>query len=398
MSMTRIILVVLFATAVIGQDFSPKQPINFSALATRPVQVGTSLPETCAVGQMYFKSDATAGENIFLCPSNDTWVQLVGSGGSGMENPMTTRGDIIYQGASGPSRLPIGTAGQCLSNDGTDPTWSSCGSGSSYTAGTYITITDDVIDVDPDLVCTGEACNVTGVLDASAASQTAPFAIGASDPPTCSATIREFFYNTTSGTLKVCNSTDTWSAVSGGGGLSSITETITLWTVDPGSGNNDSAIIWQTKSGGPGIGFFANQFYGLAFLRGSPTRQAFQKHIKLPATWTGSITFNTFVSLSADSSGTGTVYLEVRTACVTPGTDAVNSLTYNTAQTLNWTFTGSDYNTGKVGTLTLDTTGCSGGDLLFLQIARDPTVYTSDDSTEYLVVPWVELLVSRSLS
>ena len=37
---------------------------------------------------------------------------------------LTTRGDIIIQGASHQQRLPIGIVGSVLTTDGTDPSWS----------------------------------------------------------------------------------------------------------------------------------------------------------------------------------------------------------------------------------------------------------------------------------
>lgn len=35
----------------------------------------------CTVGQTYFQTDATAGQNVWLCTSTNTWTQFVGSGG-----------------------------------------------------------------------------------------------------------------------------------------------------------------------------------------------------------------------------------------------------------------------------------------------------------------------------
>lgn len=46
---------------------------------------------------------------------------------------LTTRGDLLYQGASADARLAIGTSGQVLTTDGTDPSW---GRASSITLGT----------------------------------------------------------------------------------------------------------------------------------------------------------------------------------------------------------------------------------------------------------------------
>lgn len=45
--------------------------------------MGTSLPGTCTVGQRYFKTDATAGQNLYGCTSSNTWTVLGDGGGSG---------------------------------------------------------------------------------------------------------------------------------------------------------------------------------------------------------------------------------------------------------------------------------------------------------------------------
>lgn len=55
---------------------------NRNAAATYPAVTGTSLPATCSTGQQYFKSDATAGQNLYYCTAANTWTQqLAGSGG-----------------------------------------------------------------------------------------------------------------------------------------------------------------------------------------------------------------------------------------------------------------------------------------------------------------------------
>lgn len=53
------------------------------AASTAPAKVGTSLPGTCTVGDLYFKSDATAGQNIYECQSTNTWTQQLNSGSGG---------------------------------------------------------------------------------------------------------------------------------------------------------------------------------------------------------------------------------------------------------------------------------------------------------------------------
>jgi len=50
------------------------------ASRSAPAQTGTSLPATCTVGDQYFKSDASAGQNLYGCTATNTWTQQAGSG------------------------------------------------------------------------------------------------------------------------------------------------------------------------------------------------------------------------------------------------------------------------------------------------------------------------------
>lgn len=54
-----------------------------SSYAWQPVshKIGTTAPATCTLGQVFFDSDATAGENWYGCTATDTWTQLGGTGG-----------------------------------------------------------------------------------------------------------------------------------------------------------------------------------------------------------------------------------------------------------------------------------------------------------------------------
>lgn len=60
--------------------------IDYSnATSTRPHKVGTTLPATCAVGDAFFKSDATAGKNNYGCTAPDTWTLQGDGGNSGLQ-------------------------------------------------------------------------------------------------------------------------------------------------------------------------------------------------------------------------------------------------------------------------------------------------------------------------
>ncbi len=48
---------------------------DFSAFPfTRPISVGSALPGTCQVGQLYFNSAAVAGSNLYACTAVNTWT------------------------------------------------------------------------------------------------------------------------------------------------------------------------------------------------------------------------------------------------------------------------------------------------------------------------------------
>lgn len=67
--------------AILGANtFTGRQDLT-GAASTAPAKAGTSLPGTCIVGDLYFKTDATAGQNLYECAGTNTWTQQLNSGG-----------------------------------------------------------------------------------------------------------------------------------------------------------------------------------------------------------------------------------------------------------------------------------------------------------------------------
>src|SRR5665213_2304875 len=86
----QLVLVLLLANFSFGQTLvdlrTQSKSIDFSALpSTKPVQVGTALPATCQVGQMFFNSGATPGANLYGCTATNVWSlqSTPASGGPG---------------------------------------------------------------------------------------------------------------------------------------------------------------------------------------------------------------------------------------------------------------------------------------------------------------------------
>src|SRR5260370_18473150 len=84
--------------------------IDFSgANATKPFKSGTVLPSICAVGEIFYKLDATAGANLYGCTSANAWT--------------------LEQSSPAGSGLPAmtGNSGRGLGTDGTNAFWSALG-------------------------------------------------------------------------------------------------------------------------------------------------------------------------------------------------------------------------------------------------------------------------------
>lgn len=58
--------------------------IDFSgAASTIPAKSGTALPAICKLGEMFFNTSNSPGQNLYLCAPVNTWTQLAGGGSSG---------------------------------------------------------------------------------------------------------------------------------------------------------------------------------------------------------------------------------------------------------------------------------------------------------------------------
>lgn len=84
--------------------------VDFTASsATAPLKTGTGLPASCSVGQAYFRTDAAAGQNLYLCTGANTWTQVQGGGGAGEFDwkpsrryiSRTTEFPYVYNAATG---------------------------------------------------------------------------------------------------------------------------------------------------------------------------------------------------------------------------------------------------------------------------------------------------------
>jgi len=88
--------------------------VDFSAASsTKPMQAGSSLPATCALGQFFFLTTAAAGSNVYACNPANTWVaegnSLSVSPGSANDMLSNNGSTTVWTPLSGDISGPPGT-------------------------------------------------------------------------------------------------------------------------------------------------------------------------------------------------------------------------------------------------------------------------------------------------
>src|SRR5262245_14948881 len=58
--------------------------------STRPVRTGTGVPGTCAVGELYFRTDGVAGSNLYGCTSTNVFTVMSGPTGGQLSTGQMT--------------------------------------------------------------------------------------------------------------------------------------------------------------------------------------------------------------------------------------------------------------------------------------------------------------------
>jgi hypothetical protein len=167
-----------------GQSFSGVFDAGNST-SYRPRTITGVLPATCSVGEVVFKTDATAGQNVYGCTAADTWI-LQGDAATGSLGSVAGSAGVLAStvGAAVDVHADCGYVG-CL---GTTNTWS----GSQAFSGAF---------------------------DASTSTSYRPRAVTGALPSTC--VVGEALFKTDAPAgqnIYGCTAADTWVLESGGGG------------------------------------------------------------------------------------------------------------------------------------------------------------------------------------
>ena len=99
------------------------QNVDFTLFSvTKPVTLVSTLPATCAVGQMVWNTTATAGQNLYLCTATNTWTQLIGSSATGTVTSVGLSMPGIFN-ISGSPVTTSGTLGVTLATQSANTFW-----------------------------------------------------------------------------------------------------------------------------------------------------------------------------------------------------------------------------------------------------------------------------------
>jgi len=123
------VLAVLSAGGATGQTLvdlrTQTKDVDFTgASATKPFKSGTALPATCGVGEGFFNTGATAGQNFYACTSPNTWT-LQSGGSTTLSGDVTgaSNATVVKQIQSRPVSATAPSSGQSLAWSSTSNSW-----------------------------------------------------------------------------------------------------------------------------------------------------------------------------------------------------------------------------------------------------------------------------------
>jgi len=446
------------ASLVIGQTNidlrTQAKNVDFSAaITTKPSKAGTTLPGTCSTGETFFKLDAAAGQNLYLCTALNTWTVLNGSGGVGGQSsggslPLAATATTSVVSLTNSTTAAFGCNGTNTMVPAGTTTIAPAAGSATETLRIGISCSDarlKLIAPTNTFICTAagfSGCDTItgnafpdGVIPIASAVMTtsgSSFAFGAvtdlrapfqDDPLTAgtglvyskSGSVRTVSIDTTlvpilsnygdymeiaapgapatglervyakagSGfCAKDSSGTERCTGGSGGGGSSTMTDTIQL----PTAGCDPTGVarpLWYVPStNGTATTCNPNGTAGLVYLNGSNAIAT--AHFAVPQGWTTG-TASLALGFHANTGGSNT--FNVRTSCVSTG-DSIGTPTWNTAQTLNLT-TAFGMNYVTLANLTMS--GCAAGRLELIEVSR------TDVSSNVLTLVDGEVRIVRSL-
>jgi hypothetical protein len=346
------------------------------APSTRPFQTGTVLPPNCAIGNVYFKSDASAGGNVFGCVALNTWapegmgpntsnlltrgkaitgtqdeVQSDITGSSGQTTPIfrvrtSTGANLIQANSDGSVDLGSGTGPEVITNQAAPS-----GSPAAGKANRWVDTVDKVQKVKD------EAGNISVTIRPP--------------NPSCGSQGK---------VVGDINADGTITCVAGVGGGTS-TKASFNWpfgNCDGGTNRSNYNAGWSSAAGSP---FFANNTFCVGDQNLVPVLQFVQtpdSHVfylfRLPENFDSTAPANITFTFFAFSGLTGNMKWNVRTGPVPTGSIENAAVVYNATATSTVALVAADdLKMKKVTLAAINLTGAAPGELMSVDLWRDTT-------------------------
>jgi hypothetical protein len=336
--------------------------------ATAPIKAGTSAatPGTCiASKELYIKTDATAGQQLFLCNGAGNGFNLVGDGGAGSALADPGGNGVVVRTAANTTinRTLTGTANQVSISNGDgvsgNPTFSVPSSAQLSVAKLTNLTSNGFV----------KTSGGDGTLSVDTAT-----------------------YSTASSSDTLTNKT---LDVEGTG--NSITTVSKIWLPAVGCAGTTGSLLWDTlATNAPTATCSAGStettmMRGVADFPDSDGDYSLQQTISLPDDWTGAIDAKVKYRTTATS---GNTVWQLTTAC---RADAeVDDVAYNTATAFTADAAKGTTNQLNDATATgIVTTGCAAGELMHLKLFRNRT-HASDTITGVVSFVGLELTMRRA--
>jgi hypothetical protein len=342
------------------------------------VPVSTSLPGTCSVGQIYFDSDATTGQNFYGCTATNTWTVMGdgGGGGGGVSTgaqlsandytPTRTSDTVLTLPAVAANAMKIGGSYAC-------PTAISSGATFTITSGTgtlWIALGSDcLVKVRHNVVGTCSAgCTAVGSASGFDITDLALYQWGVtSGVLAVTGTLKLTPYNSVS---FLPGTGITFSNSNGVTTINAAAVPSNPYLAAAACQNTTAYLLWDTFTSfqpTPACITGTNITKGVADFPDGANTYSLQQTLILPTDWTG--------TLDADiewltTATTGNVVWQIQTACTAD--NAADDPVFNTASTVT---DGAKSTTNYANRATISnivSTGCDAGEILHLKFLRNP--------------------------
>ncbi len=413
------------------------------APSTRPFKTGSSLPPSCEVGELFFRTGVAAGSNLYGCTSANQWSLEAGGGGGGGSLP-----DMA------------GHADKVLSTDGAAALWRAITTGPSGALQVNHATGDISVDIVTAVLPQKSAANTfTGLNTFDLGLQLTPMSTpgspsngrmwydstankflcrengatvncigaggggggGLGDPGSNGVVVRTGLNTTTARTIL---GTANRVSVTNGDGLAgpptldigsdvltaASTHTLTNKTINAEASGNQitlsqyvqyqaancqgatASLGFATASTGVPMAACVsggNTVYGVAQFADTAT-QSVQGNFSLPPDWTGNIDLDLRWRSSATS---GAAVWQLQTACAAEG--ETGDPAWNPAQSVPDAAKASSFQFNDAALPAITTAGCAAGGQLFFKVSRDPA-HAADTLGATAELLWLRFKLRRT--